>query len=316
MINKGNIGVRTQVKISEPKVHCVGKMYKAVSSHGDRFYYENGQSMSSDKHRLASALEEFAFSCGVMKVGNIGYSTIASFVKHEHNLKVGDNVEVVDKDKCYPTYSIMFDKLSFKNKDSNPASNGDRGVISTLSAHGRTGTLLIAINLDDGRECLLGVDGVKKIEVSVNSGDFIVNDKLEIEDVKICIPNDTTRDLFFELMKKEYKLPPYSSRTLKSNHFIIRNKRVDGYIATSSGNSFGSLGLKEVMFEDLFKPVQRKDLNFTGKSIIIKEQNHEENRGKDINVTENTSKAYIFGESQCYQGREGFTSKPFISQSC
>lgn len=90
--------------------------------------------------------------------------------------KIGDRVEIIDKGKNYIVYSEAFKKLNFKNKEQNRCDNGYKGKIFHVCFHPTQNDILIAINLNNGGQCLIGYKGIKKIDTSSNKVIEIVDD--------------------------------------------------------------------------------------------------------------------------------------------
>jgi len=92
--------------------------------------------------------------------------------------KIGDRVEIIDKGKQYDVYSEAFKKLNFKNKKQNRCDNGYKGKIFHVCFHPTQNKTLIAIktSLNNGGQCLIESQGIKKIDTSSNKVIEIVDD--------------------------------------------------------------------------------------------------------------------------------------------
>ncbi len=87
--------------------------------------------------------------------------------------KVGDKVQVVEPGNTYTSFDRMFTKLRFNNTKQNE--EFERGLIATVFAvevHPTfSGTTLLALQAQDGSQCLIGIDGVEKIVTQISSED-------------------------------------------------------------------------------------------------------------------------------------------------
>jgi hypothetical protein len=85
----------------------------------------------------------------------------------ENLFKIGDRVKVIRNGSTYTNYKEMFQKFNFKNKDYNGLpDNGDLGTIFAIGEHPESGELLLAINLNNGHQCLMDADGVELIQMA------------------------------------------------------------------------------------------------------------------------------------------------------
>ena len=79
--------------------------------------------------------------------------------------KVGDIVKVRDTGNLYTTYDIMFKKLGFINTEYNSGKNslGLLGEIFAIERHQYESVTVAAVNLENGEQILIGVDGIQKV---------------------------------------------------------------------------------------------------------------------------------------------------------
>jgi hypothetical protein len=83
----------------------------------------------------------------------------------KQKIKVGDRVEVVNPNNTYSIYGSMFIKMGFTNtEDNNSWEKGEVGIVFAVDKHPVTDVTLIAIRHSDGREVLMGEEGVELIE--------------------------------------------------------------------------------------------------------------------------------------------------------
>lgn len=78
------------------------------------------------------------------------------------NYQIGDRVMIINNLKTYPTFDKMFELLGFKDKVINELwKNGEIGVIFDITKHpSYDDRTLIALRHDDGRECLINIEGI------------------------------------------------------------------------------------------------------------------------------------------------------------
>tara|TARA_R110000868_G_scaffold290470_1_gene550666 strand:- start:201 stop:572 length:372 start_codon:yes stop_codon:yes gene_type:complete len=86
--------------------------------------------------------------------------------------KVGDKVQVVEPGRTYTTYDHMFKKLGFNNTEKNECfEKGLVGEVFVVCDHDATGLPLVGLTAQDGRQCLISVEGVAKIVLQSSSDD-------------------------------------------------------------------------------------------------------------------------------------------------
>lgn len=79
--------------------------------------------------------------------------------------KTGDNVEVKNSGFTYKNYKDMFELMGFKNTLYNgDIKNKEIGTIFRVQLHENQDTILYAIRTLDGREALIGEEGLVKVE--------------------------------------------------------------------------------------------------------------------------------------------------------
>lgn len=81
------------------------------------------------------------------------------------NFKIGDVVEIINYRKTYENFYRKFNSLNFNNKKKNYTwGNGERGVVFGITKHNNWyDCTLIALQHEDGRQCLIDKNGVKLI---------------------------------------------------------------------------------------------------------------------------------------------------------
>lgn len=78
--------------------------------------------------------------------------------------KIGDNVKLKNFGKTYTTYEDMFELMGFKNTQYNgDIKNKEVGTIFGVQLHENQDTILYAIRTLDGREALIGEEGLIKV---------------------------------------------------------------------------------------------------------------------------------------------------------
>ena len=85
-------------------------------------------------------------------------------MKKTTSFKIGDKVKVTNTGSTYSTYSPMFEKMGFADTTHNPGwKTNTVGYVFAVDVHLSFGTPVIAIRHEDGRECLIGVEGLEYI---------------------------------------------------------------------------------------------------------------------------------------------------------
>jgi len=86
--------------------------------------------------------------------------------------KVGDKVQIVDSGRTYTTYDRMFKKLGFKNIHKNEFFQpGLVAEVFAVGEHESQGTTLLALQAQDGSQCLMSTLGVVKVISGPTSDD-------------------------------------------------------------------------------------------------------------------------------------------------
>jgi len=90
----------------------------------------------------------------------------------DSDFSIGDRVEIVDTGRCYSLYDTAFTAIGFNNVNSNLCKNGQQGTVFHACYHPMFSTeVMLSINLDNGKQCLIGKKGVKKI-TKLNNDDY------------------------------------------------------------------------------------------------------------------------------------------------
>ena len=84
-------------------------------------------------------------------------------------MNVGDRVRITDPGKTYNTYDTMFKIMKFINKKLNKFSyKEDVGIIFSIANHLRDDNrLLCGVNLLNGEQCLIDLDGLELIKEEI-----------------------------------------------------------------------------------------------------------------------------------------------------
>lgn len=86
--------------------------------------------------------------------------------------KVGDKVQIVDSGRTYTTYDRMFKKLGFRDKHKNEFFQpGLVAEVFAIGEHESQGTTLLALQAQDGSQCLISTKGVVKVVSGPTSDD-------------------------------------------------------------------------------------------------------------------------------------------------
>ena len=86
--------------------------------------------------------------------------------------KVGDKVQIVDSGRTYTTYDRMFKKLGFNNIEKNEFFQpGLVAEVFAIGEHESQGTTLLALQAQDGSQCLISTCGVVKVVSGLTSDD-------------------------------------------------------------------------------------------------------------------------------------------------
>ncbi len=119
--------------------------------------------------------------------------------------KVGDKVQVVDPGRTYQTYSAMFSRLGFKNTQENesfPA--GLVAEVFLVCEHDSTGIPLVALQAQDGSQCLISTEGVVKV-LSTPTSDQEFDIIRQFCDEVLSSQDITDKEIFKYLLRKSCK---------------------------------------------------------------------------------------------------------------
>lgn len=88
---------------------------------------------------------------------------------------VGDKVKVISTGPTYSNYTDMFNMMDFRNPTtSKSCSTGEIGTIFALKVHGGScGDVLAGINLEGGKQVLIGVKGIEKYIVKATASEDV-----------------------------------------------------------------------------------------------------------------------------------------------
>ena len=85
-------------------------------------------------------------------------------MKKTTSFRIGDKVKVTDPGCTYSTYAHMFNKMGFANTTHNPCWKPNTvGYVFAVDVHDSFGSPVVAIRHEDGRECLVGAEGLQYI---------------------------------------------------------------------------------------------------------------------------------------------------------
>ena len=86
--------------------------------------------------------------------------------------KVGDKVQIVDSGRTYETYKAMFERLGFNNTVVNEAfQQGLVAEVFAIGEHESIDVTLLALQAQDGSQCLISTPGVVKVVSEPTSDD-------------------------------------------------------------------------------------------------------------------------------------------------
>ena len=78
--------------------------------------------------------------------------------------KVGDKVQIVESGRTYTTYEVMFKKMGFRDTKKNEFFQpGLVAEVFAVGEHESQGTTLLALQAQDGSQCLISTLGVVKV---------------------------------------------------------------------------------------------------------------------------------------------------------
>ena len=78
--------------------------------------------------------------------------------------KVGDKVQIVESGRTYTTYEVMFKKMGFRDTKKNEFFQpGLVAEVFAVGEHESQGTTLLALQAQDGSQCLISTQGVVKV---------------------------------------------------------------------------------------------------------------------------------------------------------
>ena len=116
--------------------------------------------------------------------------------------KVGDKVQIVDSGRTYTTYEVMFKKMGFRDTKNNEFFQpGLVAEVFAIGEHETQGTTLLALEAQNGTQCLIGSKGVVKVITTPTS-----DDKFDIIrefcDEVLDSHNISDKDIYKYLLKK------------------------------------------------------------------------------------------------------------------
>ena len=86
--------------------------------------------------------------------------------------KVGDKVQVINSGNTYETYKAMFERLGFNNTVVNRAfTQGLVAEVFAIGEHDSLDVTLLALQAQDGSQCLISTQGVVKVVSGPTSDD-------------------------------------------------------------------------------------------------------------------------------------------------
>ena len=116
--------------------------------------------------------------------------------------KVGDKVQVVDSGRTYTTYERMFKKMGFRDTKKNEFFQ--QGLIATVFAvgeHESQDVTLLALEAQNGTQCLMSSKGVVKV-ITTPSSDDKFDIIREFCDEVLDSHNISDKDIYKYLLKK------------------------------------------------------------------------------------------------------------------
>jgi hypothetical protein len=116
--------------------------------------------------------------------------------------KVGDKVQIVDSGRTYTTYDRMFKKLGFKNIHKNEFFQpGLVAEVFAIGEHESINVTLLALQAQDGSQCLISTPGVVKVVTTPTSDDKF-NIIREFCDEVLSAQGISDKDIFKYLLNK------------------------------------------------------------------------------------------------------------------
>ena len=116
--------------------------------------------------------------------------------------KVGDKVQVVDSGRTYTTYDAMFKKLGFRDTHKNEFFQpGLVAEVFAVGEHDSTGIPLVALQAQDGSQCLISTNGVVKV-VTIPTSDQEFDIIREFCDEVLSAQGISDKDIFKYLLNK------------------------------------------------------------------------------------------------------------------
>ena len=116
--------------------------------------------------------------------------------------KVGDKVQIVESGRTYTTYEAMFKKLGFRDTKKNEFFQpGLVAEVFAVGEHESQGTTLLALQAQDGSQCLISTLGVVKV-VTTPSPEDKFNIIREFCDEVLSAQGISDKDIFKYLLNK------------------------------------------------------------------------------------------------------------------
>ena len=118
--------------------------------------------------------------------------------KEKLQFKVGDIVKITDFGKIYSTYESMFVKMGFKKRNFNDCdmvdTKGMLGEVFAVDHHEIDGDELVGVLLEDGREILIGCEGIERLSFVKSS------QKSQEVDAKSKLSDDDFEEIAVEIL--------------------------------------------------------------------------------------------------------------------
>ena len=116
--------------------------------------------------------------------------------------KVGDKVQIVESGRTYTTYEVMFKKMGFRDTKKNEFFQpGLVAEVFAIGEHESQGTTLLALQAQDGSQCLISTQGVVKV-VTTPSPEDKFNIIREFCDEVLSAQGISDKDIFKYLLNK------------------------------------------------------------------------------------------------------------------
>ena len=172
----------------------------------------------------------------------------------KQEIKVGDTIEIIKSRLIYTTYDKMFRKVGFKDTEKNDLGNSFIGIVFSIDKHFESDEMLCSLNMEDGKQILIQLKGVKKIKEGTMKN--LLETAFVIENCKL--PQRLAIKAYCD--EKKIKYFKRSFETINGEHLAFDDK-VDGFVGTVELGKRDKITFSElIQFLNQYQPEPEPEL--------------------------------------------------------